>query len=145
MSSTMLYVLLGTEVVTVAAVIGLTIWIMQDHLSCAHHLLRLGVAIVCAGSALELSQTVLHFDAVTPGELAHQIITNIGQIVVYLWVATSKALPRLLAEAENEDCECHGQRIGNKSYLDGRNYRRGHGRMGSRRGSPTGKLSDTTR
>lgn len=132
-----MYILLAIEIVTVLAVIGLTIWVMQARLSCAHHLLRLGVAIVCAGSVLELALSVVHFADTTAGELAHQIITNIGQIVVYLWVATSKVLPRLLAEEDT-----YGKRIGTKSYLDCRGAGFRPRRMAGSGGAEKSQLPD---
>ena len=82
------------ELASVAAVIIATVFIMQHHLMKAHHLLRLGLALVCAGSLMEFYTNMQEHDHNL--ELITGIVENVGQAAVYIWAATSKRLWRLL-------------------------------------------------
>lgn len=79
------------DLASVAAVIVATIYIMQHLLTKAHILLRLGLALVCAGSIIELYASVQAVD-VQCDILASSsgVVENLGQAAVYVWAATSK-------------------------------------------------------
>ena len=81
------------ELASVAAVIVATIFIMQHLLTKAHILLRLGLALVCAGSIIELYGSLQTVE-VQCDLLANSsgVVENLGQAAVYVWAATSKRL-----------------------------------------------------
>ena len=85
------------ELMSVAAVIVATIFIMQHLLTKAHILLRLGLALVCAGSVIELYAS-LQAAEVQCDLLANSsgVVENLGQAAVYVWAATSKRLWRVM-------------------------------------------------
>ena len=76
------------DLLSVAVVVVTTIWVMQHQLTRAHLLLRLGLALVCAGSVLEFYCGMQEGAESTPFTL----IENVGQAAVYVWAATSKRL-----------------------------------------------------
>lgn len=85
------------ELLSVAAVVVATIYIMQHLLTKAHLLLRLGLALVCAGSVIELYGSLQSVDSQCD-LLANSggVVENLGQAAVYVWAATSKRLWRVL-------------------------------------------------
>lgn len=87
-----------TEAGSVLVVICTTIFLLQSRLTRAHHLLRLGLALVCAGSVLELYQSTLHEQ--TGAELIASVIVNSGQAAIYLWASSSRRLWSLVQLAQ---------------------------------------------
>lgn len=80
----------AAEIVSVAVVIVTTVYLMQSRLTRAHHLLRLGLALVCGGSVLELYLSMQHEPAAQ--ELLASVLCNAGQAAIYLWASASKRL-----------------------------------------------------
>ena len=89
------------DVVSVGVVVVSTVYVMQNLLLRAHHLLRLGLALVCAGSVLELYGSLQAIEPRPAFDLAMSTIENVGQAAVYVWVATSKRLWRLMELTTN--------------------------------------------
>ncbi len=85
------------ELMSVAAVVVATIYIMQHLLTKAHILLRIGLALVCAGSVIELYASLQAVE-VQCDLLANSsgVVENLGQAAVYVWAATSKRLWHVL-------------------------------------------------
>lgn len=91
----MIEILRIIELASVASVVFATIYIMQHLLTKAHLLLRLGLALVCAGSVLEFygSLSLTHANELSA---LTGVIENLGQAAVYIWAATSKRLWRVM-------------------------------------------------
>lgn len=83
------------DLFSVAVVVVTTIWVMQHQLTKAHLLLRLGLALVCAGSILEF-YCALQVDPGKYGTSLVSLVENVGQAAVYVWAATSKRLWRIM-------------------------------------------------
>ncbi len=79
------------ELFSVAVVIVATVYVLQSSLLRAHILLRFGLAMVCAGSVLELYETLQYIDMAGVHTFAGAI-ENFGQAIIYTWVATSRRL-----------------------------------------------------
>jgi len=79
------------ELFSVAIVILATVYVLQSTLLRAHILLRLGLTLVCAGSVLEFYESIAFMDS-NHYHTAAGVIENLGQAVIYGWVALSKRL-----------------------------------------------------
>lgn len=83
------------ELLSVACVVIATIYIMQHLLTKAHLLLRIGLALVCAGSIMEFYGSVQASTCDTVTSLTG-VVENLGQAAVYVWASTSKRLWRVM-------------------------------------------------
>ncbi|MHC4302832.1 MAG: hypothetical protein ACYS7Y_36710 [Planctomycetota bacterium] len=79
------------ELFAVAVVIIATVYILQSNLLKAHHLLRLGLSLIAGASALEFYEIAQHVDENHVHTVA-SVLENVGQAVLYTWVALSKRL-----------------------------------------------------
>jgi len=83
------------ELFSVACVVVATIYILQHLLTKAHLLLRIGLALVCAGSVMEFYGS-LQVDPCNAVTSITGVVENLGQAAVYIWAATSKRLWRVM-------------------------------------------------
>lgn len=80
------------DLVAVGALCVSTVYVLQRLLHNAHHLLRLGLVLVCAGTVIELYLNLQAWRSTDLIEVIGSLACNVGQATVYVWVANSKTV-----------------------------------------------------